>query len=179
MSISEPWARTGTAGGNTATGPVSDDSTDGTDTDPDTPGTTPADNPNPEDNSDVTPVTFPETPIIGVAKDLVSSTNNGDGTFTNVSVASGVAGGVAGGVLVGGLGGAGGVAEAAEAAGLVDRGLAVGAGLAVQQVGRGLSRLAQAHRLQRQQTGDREAVVHLEQPHLVDGGTMDPRAVGQ
>ncbi len=38
--------------------PVSDDSQNGVDTDPDTPGNTPGDNPNPGDNNDPTPVLF-------------------------------------------------------------------------------------------------------------------------
>ncbi len=61
---------------------VTDVSQDGLDTDPDTGGTTPADNPNPGDDSDPTPVRFTEAPQIGLAKALKSSHNNGDGTFT-------------------------------------------------------------------------------------------------
>ena len=49
------------------------------DTDPDTSGLTPADNPSPGDDSEPTPVSFTEAPLIGIAKALLSNVNNGDG----------------------------------------------------------------------------------------------------
>ena len=61
---------------------VTDTSTDGTD--PDANGDVPAndgdDDPNNTDSP--TPIDFPEDPILGVAKDLGTVTNNGDGTYT-------------------------------------------------------------------------------------------------
>ena len=54
---------------------ITDISTEGTDPD----GT---DNDNNPDEDTPTATIFPENPVIGLAKDLVSSTNNNDGTFT-------------------------------------------------------------------------------------------------
>jgi uncharacterized repeat protein (TIGR01451 family)/gliding motility-associated-like protein len=54
---------------------VSDVSANGTDPDPDNDG--------PYNNSNPTPITFTETPLIGVAKSITSGpTNNGDGSYT-------------------------------------------------------------------------------------------------
>ena len=69
--------------------PVNDTSTDvlpsgDLDTDPDTPGLTPADNLDPSDDSVPTPVSFTERPLIGTAKRVVSNVNNGNGTYTVV-----------------------------------------------------------------------------------------------
>ncbi|WP_333809764.1 beta strand repeat-containing protein, partial [Flavobacterium sp.] len=55
---------------------VSDNSTNGNDVDPENNG--------PTDNSDVTPVSFTENPSIGVAKEVTSTVNNGNGTHTVV-----------------------------------------------------------------------------------------------
>ena len=72
-----PYENTATATGTSPAGtPVSDDSTDGADPDPDA-------NDNPGDNGDPTPATFTEAPQIGVAKALAAlPTSNGDGSFT-------------------------------------------------------------------------------------------------
>jgi uncharacterized repeat protein (TIGR01451 family) len=61
---------------------VTDDSTDGTD--PDANGDVPANDGdgNPNNTDSPTPIDFPEDPILGVAKDLGTVTNNGDGTYT-------------------------------------------------------------------------------------------------
>jgi uncharacterized repeat protein (TIGR01451 family) len=62
---------------------VTDTSTDGTDPDADgdnTNGTTDGDGTPDEDIP--TPIDFPEDPILGVAKNLGTVTNNGDGTYT-------------------------------------------------------------------------------------------------
>ncbi|MFC2078075.1 hypothetical protein ACFLTM_04630 [Candidatus Bipolaricaulota bacterium] len=54
---------------------VTDLSQTGTDPDPDQ-------NDDPTDNNDPTPITFTETPEIGIAKNLVSTISNNDGTYT-------------------------------------------------------------------------------------------------
>ncbi|GAB3165084.1 Ig-like domain-containing protein [Telluribacter humicola] len=54
--------------------PVNDTSTDGTDVDPENDG--------PGDNDDPTPVTFTEAPKIGVAKEVASTVNNQNGTYS-------------------------------------------------------------------------------------------------
>lgn len=69
-----PYLNTATGSGTSPAGtPVSDDSQDGLDTDPDTPGLTPPDNPNPGDNSDPTPLQF------AVLSGTVWNDLNGDG----------------------------------------------------------------------------------------------------
>jgi uncharacterized repeat protein (TIGR01451 family) len=84
-----------TATGRTPTNTtVSDDSTNGIDPDVDnvaSNGTTPDggtgandNNSDPADNTSPTPVTFPETPELGVALAAGTPTNNGDGTYTVV-----------------------------------------------------------------------------------------------
>ncbi|MEO1574221.1 MAG: hypothetical protein AAFU65_04595, partial [Pseudomonadota bacterium] len=71
-----PFNNTVTASGQTPNGtPVSDDSTEGTDPDPEGDG--------PGDNSVPTTVTFVEMPVLGTALNLVNPpVPNGDGTFT-------------------------------------------------------------------------------------------------
>ncbi|MEO0438299.1 MAG: hypothetical protein AAF098_15470, partial [Pseudomonadota bacterium] len=72
-----PYDNTATGNGTSPAGaPVSDDSTDGADVDPDSNG-------NPGDNGTPTPVSFTETPEIGVAKAVVGTpTNDGSGNFS-------------------------------------------------------------------------------------------------
>jgi uncharacterized repeat protein (TIGR01451 family) len=65
--------------------PVTDDSTDGADPDSDTTDDTTDgtddDDGTPDENIP-TPIDLPENPLLGVAKDLQTVTNNGDGTYT-------------------------------------------------------------------------------------------------
>ncbi|MBT8136854.1 MAG: DUF11 domain-containing protein, partial [Gammaproteobacteria bacterium] len=72
-----PFDNTATAGGTSPSGnPLTDDSTDGADPDPDMDG-------NPGNNAVPTPIVFAENPIIGTAKEVLATpTNNGDGTYT-------------------------------------------------------------------------------------------------
>jgi hypothetical protein len=67
-------AATGTSPAGT---PVNDVSDDGVDPDPDGDG-----NANEPGENDPTPVTFVEAPVIGIAKSVTSTVNNGNGTYT-------------------------------------------------------------------------------------------------
>ena len=77
VAITTTYNNTAIGGGVSPAGtPVSDWSQVGTDPDPDN-------NKNPTDNSDPTPVTLAQNPVLGVAKRVVGNpTNNGNGTFT-------------------------------------------------------------------------------------------------
>jgi uncharacterized repeat protein (TIGR01451 family) len=61
---------------------VFDTSTNGNDTDPDTGGLGAGDNPNPTNNSVLTPVTFTEDAELGLAKVSANVVNIGDGTYS-------------------------------------------------------------------------------------------------
>ena len=70
-----PFNNTATASGETPQGdPVSDDSQDGSEPDPAGTG-------DPTTQNDPTPFNFSESPLIASAKQLVSTTDNGDGTY--------------------------------------------------------------------------------------------------
>ncbi|MBA4276244.1 Ig-like domain-containing protein [Flavobacterium sp.] len=70
-----PYNNTVTASATSNGLTVSDDSNNGTNTDPDSDG-------NPKNNDGVTPVTFTENALIGLAKTISSGpTNNGDGSY--------------------------------------------------------------------------------------------------
>ncbi|HEV7349825.1 Ig-like domain-containing protein [Telluribacter sp.] len=69
-----PYLNSATARGTSQFGTqVEDLSTDGIDVDPENDG--------PGDNDEPTPVSFTETPLLGVAKEVGSSTNNRDGSY--------------------------------------------------------------------------------------------------
>ncbi|MEM7003685.1 MAG: hypothetical protein AAF529_23070, partial [Pseudomonadota bacterium] len=71
-----PYLNTVVANASTPAGaPISDDSVDGSDPDPDANG-------DPGDNAGGTPVTFTEAAMLGIAKAVSASTPNFDGTFT-------------------------------------------------------------------------------------------------
>lgn len=73
-----PYNNNATATGTSPGGnPVSDESTDDPNLNPD-----PDDDGDPTNNNTTTSVTFPETPRVGVAKQAGTITNNGDGTYT-------------------------------------------------------------------------------------------------
>ena len=78
-----PYSNTVVANGTSPGGdPVTDDSDDGTDPDPDGDGNPGGPDETDSSEDDPTPVEFAETPLIGTAKQVAGIQNNGDGSYT-------------------------------------------------------------------------------------------------